>query len=94
MISCASLRSPPAPRSWETSQYDAAAAALIDAQQWQRAIPILETLRREDPHGQYSASASAARLAVAYAAAGEASQAAVEFRSDRRDAQSGPGRDA
>ncbi|HEX4050960.1 MAG TPA: tetratricopeptide repeat protein [Steroidobacteraceae bacterium] len=61
----------------ETAQYDAA-AALIDAQQWQRAIPILETLRREDPHGQYSAGIGS-KLAVAYAAAGQSSQAASEF---------------
>ena len=61
----------------ETAQYDAA-AALIDAQQWQRAIPILESLRREDPHGQYSAGIGS-KLAVAYAAAGQSAQAASEF---------------
>jgi Flp pilus assembly protein TadD len=61
----------------ETSQYDAA-AALIDAQQWQRAIPILETLRRQYPNGQYSAGITS-KLAVAYTAAGESAQAAAEF---------------
>lgn len=61
----------------ETSQYDAA-ASLIDAQQWQRAIPILEGLRRADPHGPYSAGI-ASKLAVAYAAAGQAGAAASEF---------------
>lgn len=61
----------------ETAQYDAA-ASLIDAQQWQRAIPILEGLRRSDPHGQYSAGI-AGKLAVAYAAAGQAGAAAAEF---------------
>src|SRR6185437_4520995 len=61
----------------ETAQYDGA-AALIDAQQWQRAIPILETLRREDPHGRYSAGIGS-KLAVAYAAAGQSAQAAAEF---------------
>ena len=61
----------------ETAQYDAA-AALIDAQQWQRAIPILEALRRADPHGQYSAGIGS-KLAVAYAAAGQSAQAASEF---------------
>lgn len=67
----------PGSRIVETAQYDAA-AALIDAQQWQRAIPILETLRREDPHGQYSAGIGS-KLAVAYAAAGQSAQAATEF---------------
>ncbi|HTW74524.1 MAG TPA: tetratricopeptide repeat protein [Steroidobacteraceae bacterium] len=61
----------------ETAQYDAA-ASLIDAQQWRRAIPILEALRRADPRGQYSAGI-ASKLAVAYAAAGQAGAAAAEF---------------
>jgi len=72
----------------ETAQYDAA-AALIDAQQWQRAIPILETLRREYPHGQYSAGIGS-KLAVAYSAAGQSGQAAAEFERIASTANSDP----
>jgi tetratricopeptide (TPR) repeat protein len=70
-------RAAPGSKIVETAQYDAA-ASLIDAQQWQRAIPILEGLRRSDPHGPYSAGI-ASKLAVAYSAAGQAGAAAAEF---------------
>jgi tetratricopeptide (TPR) repeat protein len=60
-----------------TSQYDAA-AALINAQQWDRAIEVLEAYRRDYPHGEYSADVGR-KLAVAYVAAGRAGPAAEEF---------------
>jgi tetratricopeptide (TPR) repeat protein len=60
-----------------TSQYDAA-AALINAQQWDRAIEVLEGYRRAYPNGEYSADVGR-KLAVAYVAAGRAGPAADEF---------------
>jgi tetratricopeptide (TPR) repeat protein/TolA-binding protein len=60
-----------------TAQYDAA-AVLIDAKQWQSAIPILEAYRRDYPHSQYTPGVGR-KLAVAYAAAGQAGPAAAEF---------------
>ncbi|MFI4865828.1 MAG: tetratricopeptide repeat protein [Steroidobacterales bacterium] len=60
-----------------TSQYDAA-AALINAQQWNRAIEVLEAYRRDYPKGEYSADVGR-KLAVAYVAAGRAGPAAAEF---------------
>jgi tetratricopeptide (TPR) repeat protein len=60
-----------------TSQYDAA-AALINAQQWNRAIEVLEAYRRDYPKGEYSADVGR-KLAVAYVAAGRAGPAADEF---------------
>jgi tetratricopeptide (TPR) repeat protein len=60
-----------------TSQYDAA-AALINAQQWNRAIEVLEAYRRDYPKGEYSAEVGR-KLAVAYVAAGRAGAAAEEF---------------
>jgi tetratricopeptide (TPR) repeat protein len=61
----------------ETSQYDAA-TALVNAQQWDRAIEVLEAYRRSYPQGQYRAQVGP-KLAVAYAAAGRGVQAAAEF---------------
>jgi cellulose synthase operon protein C len=60
-----------------TSQYDAA-AALINAQQWNHAIQVLEAYRRDYPKGEYSADVGR-KLAVAYVAAGRAGPAAEEF---------------
>jgi cellulose synthase operon protein C len=60
-----------------TSQYDAA-AALINAQQWNRAIEVLEAYRRDYPKGEYIADVGR-KLAVAYVAAGRAGPAADEF---------------
>jgi len=60
-----------------TSQYDAA-AALINAQQWDRAIEVLEAYRHAYPNGEYSADVGR-KLAVAYVAAGRAGPAADEF---------------
>jgi cellulose synthase operon protein C len=60
-----------------TSQYDAA-AALINAEQWDRAIEVLEAYRRDYPKSEYSADVGR-KLAVAYVAAGRAGPAAEEF---------------
>ncbi len=60
-----------------TSQYDAA-AALINAQQWDHAIQVLEAYRHDYPKGEYSADVGR-KLAVAYVAAGRAGPAADEF---------------
>ena len=60
-----------------TAQYDAA-AALINAQQWNHAIEVLEAYRHDYPKGQYSADVGR-KLAVAYVAAGRAGPAADEF---------------
>src|ERR1700722_11569868 len=60
-----------------TSQYDAA-AALINAQQWDHAIQVLEGYRHDYPKGEYSADIGR-KLAVAYVAAGRAGPAADEF---------------
>jgi tetratricopeptide (TPR) repeat protein len=60
-----------------TSQYDAA-AALINAQQWDQAIEVLEAYRRDYPKGEYSADVGR-KLAVAYVAAGRPGPAADEF---------------
>ncbi|MGH8144066.1 MAG: tetratricopeptide repeat protein, partial [Steroidobacteraceae bacterium] len=61
----------------QTARYDAA-AALIDAQQWPRAIQVLLDYRRDYPRGQYAAGVGR-KLAVAYAAAGQGAAAAAEF---------------
>jgi tetratricopeptide (TPR) repeat protein len=61
----------------ETSQYDAA-TALINDHQWERAIQVLESYRRDYPQGQYRAQVGP-KLAVAYVEAGRAEQAAAEF---------------
>jgi len=60
-----------------TAQYDAA-AALITAKQWDRAIGVLEAYRRDYPSSQYSADVTD-KLAVAYVEAGRPGPAAVEF---------------
>jgi tetratricopeptide (TPR) repeat protein len=60
-----------------TAQYDAA-AALINAEQWNRAIEVLEAYRRDYPKGEYAADVGR-KLAVAYVAAGRAGPAADEF---------------
>ncbi|HEX4023477.1 MAG TPA: tetratricopeptide repeat protein [Steroidobacteraceae bacterium] len=70
-------RAAPASKIAQTAQYDAA-AALIEAQQWPRAIQVLQDYRRAYPHGQYSAGVNS-KLAVAYAATGQAGAAAAEF---------------
>jgi tetratricopeptide (TPR) repeat protein len=60
-----------------TAQFDAA-AALINAQQWDRAIEVLEAYRHDYPKGEYAADVGR-KLAVAYVAAGRAGPAADEF---------------
>ncbi|MGH8232089.1 MAG: tetratricopeptide repeat protein, partial [Steroidobacteraceae bacterium] len=60
-----------------TARYDAA-AALINAQQWDHAIEVLEAYRRDYPKSEYAADV-ARKLAVAYVAAGRAGPAAEEF---------------
>jgi tetratricopeptide (TPR) repeat protein len=71
-----------------TSQYDAA-AALINAQQWDHAIQVLEAYRRDYPKGEYSADVGR-KLAVAYVAAGRAGPAAAEFDRIAGDAHEDP----
>ncbi|MDE2221200.1 MAG: tetratricopeptide repeat protein, partial [Gammaproteobacteria bacterium] len=60
-----------------TAQYDAA-ASLINAKQWDRAISVLEAYRRDYPKTEYAADITR-KLAVAYVEAGRGAQAAVEF---------------
>jgi tetratricopeptide (TPR) repeat protein len=60
-----------------TARYDAA-AALVNAQQWDRAIETLEAYRRDYPKSQYQADIGR-KLAIAYVAAGRAGPAAEEF---------------
>jgi TolA-binding protein len=60
-----------------TAEYDAA-AALIQAGQWQRAAPVLENFRASFPGHELAASATAS-LAVAYAETGQDLRAAREF---------------
>jgi len=60
-----------------TSQYDAA-AALINAQQWDQAIAVLEAYRRDYPKSDYSADIDR-KLAVAYEQGGHAAQAAAQY---------------
>ncbi|MFT3907664.1 MAG: tetratricopeptide repeat protein [Steroidobacteraceae bacterium] len=67
----------PGARIRATAQYDAA-AALITAQQWPRAIEVLEGYRRDYPKGEYAADVGR-KLAVAYTQAGRGAQAAGEF---------------
>jgi tetratricopeptide (TPR) repeat protein len=67
----------PASKVIATSQYDAA-AALINAQQWDRAIEVLEGYRHAYPNGEYSADVGR-KLAVAYVAAGRTGPAADQF---------------
>ncbi len=72
-----------------TSQYDAA-AALINAQQWDRAIQVLEAYRRDYPNSPYRADVGQ-KLAVAYVAAGRSAQAAAEFERIAANPQEDPG---
>ncbi len=60
-----------------TAQYDAA-AALINLQQWPRAIEVLEGLRRDFPKNDFQNDVSQ-KLAVAYQQSGRSGDAAVEF---------------
>ena len=60
-----------------TAEYDAA-AALIQAGQWQRAAPVLENFRTTFPDHELAANATAS-LAVAYAETGQDLRAAREF---------------
>jgi cellulose synthase operon protein C len=60
-----------------TSQYDAA-AALINAQQWDQAIAVLEAYRRDYPKSEYNADIER-KLAVAYEQGGHAAQAAAQY---------------
>ena len=61
----------------QTAQYDAA-AALIEAQQWPRAIQVLLDYQRAYPRGQYRTGVDR-KLAVAYASAGQGAAAAAQF---------------
>ena len=60
-----------------TAQYDAA-AQLINLKQWDRAIGVLETFRRENPKHELSRDVSH-KLAVAYSQTNRAGEAAAEF---------------
>ena len=70
-------RAAPGAKIVQTAQYDAA-ASLIDAQQWPRAIQVLLDYQRAYPRGQYRAGVDR-KLAVAYASAGQGAAAAAEF---------------
>ena len=67
----------PASKVIATAQYDGA-TALINAQQWDKAIEVLEAYRRDYPKGEYIADVNH-KLAVAYVAAGRSAEAAAEF---------------
>ena len=77
----------PASKVVPTAQYDAA-ASLINAKQWDRAIGVLEAYRRDYPKSEYGADITR-KLAVAYVEAGRGAQAAVEF----ERIANGPGED-
>jgi tetratricopeptide (TPR) repeat protein len=70
-------RAAPGSKIVATSQYDAA-AALINTRQWDRAIGVLESYRRDNPKGEYATDVTR-KLAVAYAEAGRGELAAAEF---------------
>jgi tetratricopeptide (TPR) repeat protein len=70
-------RAAPGSKIVATSQYDAA-AALINTKQWDRAIQVLETYRRDYPRGEYAGDVTR-KLAVAYVEAGRGELAAAEF---------------
>jgi tetratricopeptide (TPR) repeat protein len=78
----------PGAKAVATAQYDAA-AALINAKQWDRAIEVLESYRRDYPKSEYAADVTR-KLAVAYVEAGRAGAAAGEF--ERIAADSGEDR--
>ena len=67
----------PASKVVPTAQYDAA-AALINAKQWEPAIKVLEAYRRDYPHSEFAAEVTA-KLAVGYVEVGRGAQAAAEF---------------
>jgi cellulose synthase operon protein C len=67
----------PASKVVVTSQYDAA-AALINAQQWDQAIAVLQAYRHDYPKSEYIPDINR-KLAVAYVSAGRSSEAAAEF---------------
>jgi outer membrane protein assembly factor BamD (BamD/ComL family) len=67
----------PGTKAVATAQYDAA-AALINAKQWNRAIEVLEAYRRDYPKSEYTADITR-KLAVAYEQAGRAGPAAAEY---------------
>jgi cellulose synthase operon protein C len=71
-----------------TAVYDAA-TAYINAKQWEPAIKVLETYRRDYPKGEFANDVTT-KLAVAYVEAGQGAQAAAEF--ERIATQ--PGQDA
>jgi len=60
-----------------TAEYDAA-AQLLALRQWDRAIGVLEALRRDHPQSELGADVTR-KLAVAYTEAGRPGQAAAEF---------------
>lgn len=60
-----------------TADFDAA-TALINAKQWDRAIPVLEAFRRNFPQHKLSADVTR-KLAVAYSESNHPGEAAVEF---------------
>ncbi|HEX4375809.1 MAG TPA: tetratricopeptide repeat protein [Steroidobacteraceae bacterium] len=71
-----------------TAQYDAA-AALINAQQWELAIPVLEAYRHDYPKSEYATDVDR-KLAVAYVAAGRSAAAAAEFEHIASDPKQDP----
>ena len=60
-----------------TADFDAA-TALINAKQWDRAIPVLEGFRRNFPNHKFSADVTR-KLAVAYSESNHPGEAAAEF---------------
>jgi len=60
-----------------TADFDAA-TALINAKQWDRAIPVLEDFRRNFPNHKFSADVTR-KLAVAYSESNHPGEAAAEF---------------
>jgi TolA-binding protein len=67
----------PASKVVPTARYDAA-AAYINAKQWDHAIQVLEAYRRDYPKTEYAADITR-KLAVAYVEAGKGGAAAAEF---------------
>jgi len=62
-----------------TAQYDAA-ASLINVKQWDQAISVLESYRRDYPKSEFTADITR-KLAIAYVEAGRGGLAAAEFES-------------
>ncbi len=71
-----------------TSRYDAA-AALINAQQWDQAIAVLESYRQDYPKSEYGPEIER-KLAVAYERGGHAAQAAAGYERIASDRQQEP----